>query len=46
MEQDHLEEEFSIMYQESIRTHVLDSETFKKPVKNLKVRKPIMLHAD
>lgn len=46
MEDDNLEEEFSIMYQESDRLHVLDSNTFKKPVKNLKLRKPITLDLD
>ena len=46
MEEDNLEEEFSIMYQESERLHVLDSNTFKKPVRNLKLRKPITLDVD
>ena len=46
MEEDSLEEEWSIMYEESERTRVLDSNTFKRPVRNLKVRKPIMLDTE
>lgn len=43
MDDDMLDEEWSIMYQESEKTKVLDSNTFKKPVKNVKVRKPLVL---
>ncbi len=45
MEEDYLDEEFSIMYRESGRTHVLDSNTLKRPVRNLKVRKPMVIDA-
>jgi CBS domain-containing protein len=43
MDDNILDEEFSIMYQESDRTKVLDAKTFLKPIKNLKVRKPLTL---
>ena len=43
MEDEFLDEEFSIMFQESERTKVLDSSTFQLPVKYLKVRKPVIL---
>jgi len=43
MDDDILDEEWSIMYEEPEKTKVLDSNTFKKPVKNIKVRKPIVL---
>ncbi len=46
MEEDYLDEEFSIMYRESGRMHVLDSSSFKRPVRNLKVRKPITIQTD
>lgn len=45
MEDDILDEELSIMYQEPGRQKVLDSSTFIKPIKNLKVRKPLTLHS-
>lgn len=38
-----LDEEWSIMYEESAKVKVLDSDTFKKPVKNIKARKPVVL---
>lgn len=38
-----LEEEFSIMDEQSGRIKVLDSNTFKKPIKDIKVGKPISL---
>jgi CBS domain-containing protein len=43
MDDEMLDEEWSIMYEESGKTKVLDSDTFKKPVKNIKVRKPLVL---
>lgn len=43
MDEEILDEEWSIMYEESEKTNVLDSNTFKKPVKNIKVRKPLVL---
>lgn len=43
MEDEILDEEFSIMYEEPERTKVLDSNTFRRPVKNLKLRKPVMV---
>lgn len=39
-----LDEEWSIMYEESQKRKVLDSNTFKKPVKNVRVRKPIVMN--
>lgn len=44
MDDDILNEEWSIMYEESEKTKVLDSNTFKKPVKNVKVRRPIVVN--
>jgi len=41
MTDDSLDEEFSIMYKESEKSKSLDSETFRKPIRNLKVPKPI-----
>src|SRR5713226_3168290 len=46
MEDEILDEEFSIMYQETERTKVLDSTTFLRPVKNLKLRKPVTVDVD
>ncbi|TLY30986.1 MAG: hypothetical protein E6K56_06120 [Ignavibacteria bacterium] len=43
MEDEILDEEFSIMYQEAERMKVLDSTTFLRPVKNLKLKKPVMI---
>lgn len=43
MEDDILDEEMSIMYREPDRMTVLDSRTFLMPVKNLRVRKPLVL---
>lgn len=43
MPDENLDEEFSIMYKESDKVKVLDSNTFRKPLKNLKVPKPITL---
>jgi CBS domain-containing protein len=43
MADEFIDEEWSIMYEESAKTKVLDSDTFKKPVKNIKVKKPLML---
>ncbi len=43
MEDEILDEEFSIMFQESQRVKVLDSTTFMQPIKHLKLRKPITL---
>jgi CBS domain-containing protein len=43
MDQDNLDEEFSIIYEEPERRKILDSETFRTPIKNLRLRKPIML---
>lgn len=45
MEDDILDEEFSIMYRETDRIKVLDSRTFLKPIKNLRVRKPLTLQS-
>jgi len=44
MDEEILDEEWSIMYQESEHVKVLDSNTFNKPVKNIKVRKPLVLN--
>lgn len=38
-----LNNEWGMMFEESEKVKVLDSGTFKKPVKNIKVRKPIVL---
>ena len=43
MEDEILDEEWSIMHEESEHVKVLDSNTFKKPVKNIKVRKPLVV---
>ena len=43
MEDEILDDEFSIMYEEPGRTKTLDSNTFLKPVKNLRLRKPVMI---
>jgi CBS domain-containing protein len=43
MDDDNLDEEFSIIYEEPDRIKILDSDTFRTPIKNLKLRKPIML---
>ena len=45
MEDDILDEELSIMYEDSEKIKVLDSSTFLKPIKNLKVRKPRALES-
>ncbi len=44
MDDEILDEEWSIMYQESEHVKVLDSNTFKKAVKTIKVRKPIVVN--
>lgn len=41
MHDEELEDELSQMYEEYMAVKVLDSSTFKKPIKNLKVRKPV-----
>ena len=43
MDDEILDEEFSIMYEESNRVKVLDSNTFMQPIKHLKIRKPCTL---
>ena len=45
MEEEALEEEFSIMREKAERTKILDSNTFQKPVKHLKAQKPVTLEA-
>jgi len=45
MDHHSLDEELSIMYVESERSRVLDAKTFLKPIKHLKVRKPLTLHS-
>lgn len=45
MDDEILDEEWSIMYEESEKRKVLDSNTFKKPIKNVRVRKPIVLNS-
>ena len=44
MDDELLDEEFSIMFEESQRVKVLDSKTFMTPVKHLKVRKPLTIN--
>jgi predicted transcriptional regulator len=46
MEEDTFEDEFSMIYEKPVRRKVLDSETFKSPIKNLKLRRPTTLDAD
>jgi CBS domain-containing protein len=46
MDDEILDEEFSIMYVEPERINVLDSTTFLKPIKNLKVPRPVTVSAD
>jgi CBS domain-containing protein len=41
MEDEILDEELSMMYEEPERTKTLDSNTFLKPVRSLKLRKPV-----
>jgi len=43
MEDDNLNEEFSIMYEEPLRTKMLSSETFRAPIRNLRTTPPILL---
>ena len=43
MDDDILYEEMSIMYREPDRMTVLDSRTFLKPIRNLRVRKPLVV---
>lgn len=43
MDSEILDEEWSIMYEESARMKILDSSTFQKPIKNIRVRKPLIL---
>ncbi len=43
MEDEILDEELSIMYEEPGRTKTLDSNTFLKPVRSLKLRRPVMV---
>jgi CBS domain-containing protein len=43
MDEEILDEEFSLMYEEAARVRTLDSETFRLPVKHLKLRKPVTL---
>lgn len=45
MPDEYLDEEWSIMYEESEKSKVLDSNTFKKPVRKIKVRKPIVIES-
>ncbi len=45
MDEDILDEELSIMYEESRRPRVLDATTFQTPIKNVRVRKPFLLLA-
>jgi|ERR1051326_7501319 CBS domain-containing protein len=45
MENDIIDEELSQIYEESDRSNVLDSSTFRTPAKNLKLRKPITIEA-
>ena len=46
MSNEMLDEELSMMYEEEGRGKVLDSSTFKKPIKNLRVKKPLTLGPD
>ena len=46
MEDDILDEELSMMYEGSDKMKVLDSSTFTKPIKNLRVKKPLTLVRD
>ncbi|HTP81177.1 MAG TPA: CBS domain-containing protein [Bacteroidota bacterium] len=41
-----LDEEFSIMYEESNQPKGLDSSTFKKPIKHIPVKKPVTMSPD
>jgi CBS domain-containing protein len=41
-----LDEEYSIMYEEGGNAKVLDSSTFKKPLRHIPVKKPITLSPD
>lgn len=43
---DELNEELSMMYEESEHVKVLDSSTFRKPIKNLRVKKPLTMSPD
>jgi len=41
-----LDEELSMMYEEASALKVLDSSTFRKPIKNIRVKKPLTLSPD
>ncbi|MEK6565644.1 MAG: CBS domain-containing protein [Bacteroidota bacterium] len=41
-----LDEEFSIMYTEGSQVKTLDSSTFKKPIRNIRVKRPLTLSPD
>ena len=43
MSDEHVDEEFSQMYEELEHHKVLDSSTFRQPIKRLKVRRPVTL---
>jgi CBS domain-containing protein len=43
MEDEALDEELSMMYEEPGRVKVLDSSTFLRPLKHLKLRKPVVI---
>jgi CBS domain-containing protein len=46
MTDEFLEEELSMMYEEGTHVKMLDSSTFKKPIKNIRVKKPLTLSPD
>ena len=41
-----LDEEFSMMYEEGSHVKALDSSTFRKPIKSIRVKKPLTLSPD
>lgn len=43
MKEDNFEDEYSQFYEEPLRRKVVDAETFMTPIKNLKLRRAIML---
>jgi CBS domain-containing protein len=46
MNDEMLDEEMSIMYTEGLQAKVLDSSTFKKPIRHIRVKRPLTLSPD
>ncbi len=46
MNEENLDDELSIMYTEGSQAKALDSSTFKKPIRNIRVKRPLTLSPD